>query len=302
MPVLVVGSIALDTIRTPDKKEYKNVPGGSCTYFSLCASFLTPVRVVSVVGGDFPKKYISMMEKHDIDLAGLEIRKGEKTFQWHGTYMANMNDRVTDKLEFGVLGGFNPVLPESYRSIQHVFLACSQPKLQLRVIDQMRGSPLVVSDTIAVYIKNDRKDLDKLIKRSNGLIVNDEEARMLCGDDNLIRCAKEILRRGPQFAIIKKGEHGCILADRDGMYPYPAHPLAKVADPTGAGDSFAGGFMGYLAKTRKADSKTLRRAIAYATAAGSYTCEGVALTRLAKLTAADIKERADAFMKMIRIP
>ena len=302
MPVLVVGSIALDTIRTPDKKEYRDVPGGSCTYFSYCASFFSPVQLVGVVGGDFPKKYIELLKKRKIDLAGLEVVKDGKTFQWHGTYKANMNDRSTDKLMFGVLGGFNPVLPKKYLTSKHLFLACSQPEVQTNILNQMQGDPLVVCDTIEIYIREQRKALDKLVKRCHGMIINDAEARMMFNDDNNIRCAKALLKTGLKFAVVKKGEHGGLLATKDGIFPFPAYPLEKVADPTGAGDSFAGGFMGYLAKTGKIDSKTLRQAVIYGTTLASFTCEGIALNKLQKISARDVNKRVKEFVNLVNIP
>ena len=299
MSVMVVGSIALDTLRMPNKKEYKNVPGGSCTYFIHSAHYFSPVRVVGVVGDDFPKKCLDGFKKCKADLAGLQMLKGEKTFQWHGTYMADMNERVTDALHFGVLGGFNPVLPAKFRSTKTVFLACSMPHLQARVLDQMSGSPLAVCDTIEVYIKNDRKILDKVIRRCQGMVVNDAEIRLLAGTDNLVAASTAMLRKYKlQFLVVKKGEHGGLLAHKDKVHPFPAYPLAKVADPTGAGDSFAGGFVATLARTGKTDLKTLKAAIVNATAVASYACEGVGLAGLNRAAAKDVKARATEFARL----
>ncbi len=299
--LLVVGSIALDILRMPDGKEYKYVPGGSCTYFIHSARFFVPPRVVGVVGEDFPKKYIDGFKKCKADLTGLQVLPGN-TFQWHGTYMEGMNNRVTDALHFGVLGQFNPVLPKKYLDSKFIFLACSQPELQASVLDQVAGSPLAVCDTIDVYIKECRPALDKLIRRCQGMIVNDSEARLISGTENLVAAAAGIVKKYKlQFLVLKKGEHGGLLATKDGIVPFPAFPLAKIADPTGAGDCFAGGFMGTLAKTGKADAKTLRLAVANATAIASAACEGVALAGLAKLTAAQVKARAAQFIKMTRL-
>ncbi len=301
MSLLVVGSIALDTIRMPGGKVHKNVAGGSCAYFIHSAGFFNPVRVVGVVGRDFPKKYIDGFKKCKADLAGLQILPGN-TFQWHGTYHKDMNNRDTDALHFGVLGEFDPVLPKKYLDSQFIFLACSQPRLQAKVLDQVKGKPFAVIDTIEVYIQNDRKELDKVIRRCQGLIVNETEARMMAGEDNLVKCAEDLHKKYRlQFVVLKKGEHGGFLADKGGIVPFPAFPLAKIADPTGAGDCFAGGFMGTLAKAGKTDGKTLRQAVVNATAVASYACEGVALSGLTKATASQVRARAAAFAKMTRL-
>lgn len=302
MPLLVVGSVAIDTIRTPDGKEHKDVLGGSCTYFSHCASFFTKVRVVAVVGEDFDSRHVRMLKNRGVDLEGLEVKRGGKTFRWAGTYAEDMNTRTTDDLQFGVLGEFDPVLPESYRDTEFVFLACAQPELQLKVMGQMRGKPLVVCDTIEFYIQNNRAALEEVFRKSDGVILNDGEARMLTGEKNLIRAADKLLKLGPKFAVLKKGEHGALLAAAGEIYAYPAFPLRDVADPTGAGDSFAGGFMGYLAQSGKANLSELRNACVYGTAAASFTCEGISLNRLEKLLEHDLQSRAESFRQMLRVP
>ena len=301
MSLLVVGSIALDTLRMPGGKIYKNVAGGSCTYFIHSASFFNRVRVVGVVGEDFPAKYIDGFKKCKADLTGLKILPGE-TFQWHGTYHKDMNNRDTDALHFGVLGAFDPALPQKYLDSKFIFLACSQPHLQAKVLDQVQGNPFAVIDTIEVYIQNGRKELDRVIRRCQGLIVNETEARMMTGEDNLVKCAADLHKKYKlQFVVLKKGEHGGFLVDKQGIAPFPAFPLAKIADPTGAGDCFAGGFMGTLAKAGKTDAKTLRQAVVNATAVASYACEGVALSGLTKTTPAQVRARANAFAKMTRL-
>lgn len=299
MSVMVVGSIALDTLRMPGKKEYQGVAGGSCTYFIHSAHFFSPVRVVGVVGDDFPKKYLDGFRKCKADLDGLQIRRGEKTFQWHGTYERDMNNRTTDALHFGVLGAFDPILPEKYRSTKTVFLACSQPHLQAKVLDQMTGSPLAVCDTIEIYIKENRRELDKLIKRCQGMIVNDAEIRLISGDDNLVASALAMLKKYKlQFLVVKKGEHGGLLAFKNQIHPFPAYPLAKVVDPTGAGDCFAGGFVATLDKLGKIDLRSLKKAVVNATAVASYACEGIALAGLTKLSGTQVRMRAGEFAKL----
>ncbi len=302
MPLLVVGSVAIDTIRTPDGKEHADVLGGSCTYFSYAASFLTKVQVVGVVGEDFESKHIDLLKSRDIDLAGLEIRKGGQTFRWAGTYSEDMNERTTDDLQFGVLGEFDPDLPEKYRDTKFVFLACAQPQLQLKVIEQMRGKPFVVLDTIEHYIQNEREALAEVFSRCDGVIINDAEAKMLTGETNLVRAAGKLLEMGPRFAVLKKGEHGGLLAAGEAIYPFPAFPLAAVADPTGAGDSFAGGFMGHLAKVGQTDTDAFRQAVVYGTVMASYACEGISLNRLAELSDEQIRERVRRFLELLRIP
>lgn len=301
MPVLVVGSIALDTLRMPDGKEYKNVAGGSCSYFIHSAHFFSPVRVVGVVGEDFPEKYVKGFQKCKADLTGLQRVPG-KTFQWHGTYMADMNNRVTDALHFGVLGEFNPVLPKKYQDSKCVFLACSQPELQMRVLDQLEGEPLAVCDTIECYIQDNRPALDKLIRRCQGMIINDAEARLIAGEDNLVAAAAGIVKKYRlAFLVLKKGEHGGLLTTKEGIFPFPAFPLAKVVDPTGAGDCFAGGFMGVLAKSGKTDLKSLRTALVGGTAVASFCCQGLALAGLTKLTAPALRARMNEFVKITRL-
>ena len=301
MSVLVVGSIALDTLRMPDGKVYRDVPGGSCTYFIHSAYFFAPVRVVGVVGGDFPKKCLREFERRGVDLAGLQVLPG-KTFQWHGTYMKNLNERKTDALHFGVLETFNPVLPKKYLDSKFLFLACAQPELQMRVLDQVKGKPLAVCDTIEVYINNSRKALEKLIRRCQGMIVNDAEARLISGEDNLVAAAAGMLKKFRlEFVALKKGEHGALLATREGILPIPAYPLVRVVDPTGAGDCFAGGFMGTLARLGRTDMKSLKTAAVNATTVASYCCQGVALSGLDKLALAQVRERAAKFAGMTRL-
>ncbi len=301
MSVLVVGSIALDKIRMPDGKVYENVLGGSCSYFIHSAHFFSPVRVVGVVGEDFPQRFVEDFRKCDADLEGLKTLPGQ-TFQWHGTYHKDMNNRDTDALHFGVLGAFDPILPAAYRDSKYVFLACSQPELQAKVLDQLNGKACAVVDTIEIYIKESRAALDKLIRRCQGMIVNDSEARLLSGEDNLVKAAEAIRKMyGLEFFVLKKGEHGGLLADATGIVPFPAFPLDRIADPTGAGDSFAGGFMGTLAQADRYDDKTLRKAIMNGTATASFACQGLGNAALLTLTRGEVEARAKRFLEMTRL-
>lgn len=301
MSLLVVGSIALDTLRMPNGKVHKDVLGGSCSYFIHGAHFFQPVRVVGVVGEDFPKKCMEGFKKCKADLTGLQTVPG-KTFQWHGTYHEDMNNRDTDALHFGVLEKFSPVLPKKFLDSKYIFLACSQPHLQLQVLDQVQGRPFAVCDTIEVYIQNDRPMLDKLIRRCQGMFLNDTEARMLTGEDNLVKAATGIHKKYRlEFVVLKKGEHGGFLVDKQGLTPFPAYPLAKIVDPTGAGDCFAAGFMGTLAKVGNANPKTLRQAVANGTSIASFACEGLGLAKLMKLTGREATGRAKEFVKMTKL-
>ncbi len=301
MAVLVVGSIALDTIRTADGREYKEVLGGSAVYFSWAASFLSPVRMVAVVGEDFPRRHIRLLARRKIDLTGLEIKRGGRTFRWTGTYSADMNSRTTDDLQFGVLADFAPKLPPTYGQGDIVFLACAHPDLQMSVLGQMAGQPFAVADTIEFYIKHHRPALEKVFKRCDGVILNDSEARLIAGETNLARAGLCLIKKGPRFAVIKKGEHGCLLATAEGVFPFPAYPLARVVDPTGAGDTFAGGFMGFLAKSRRRDLSALRRAVVYGTALASFACEGISLSRLCRLTDKEVRERTAHLVRLVKV-
>jgi cytidine kinase len=301
MHVLVVGSIALDTVRTP-REARTDLLGGSCTFFAVAASLLAPVRVVSVVGEDFPARYIELLRSRQIDLAGLQIRKGEKTFRWAGTYAQNMNDRTTDDLQFGVLASFDPVLPPAYKRTKFVFLANAHPSLQLKVLDQMEDDPVVLCDTIDHYIRTEPEEVRNVLSRVQGAILNDSEARLLTDESNTVAAAEKLVQGGLRFVVVKKGEHGALLASSDRIYAVPAYPLARVADPTGAGDAFAGGFMGYLARQGDAAPETLRTALAYGTAAASFACEDFSLDRLARVTPYEVESRVAAFREIARIP
>jgi len=299
--VLVVGSTALDTVRT-ELEERREVLGGSCTYFSVAASTLSPVQVVAVVGEDFPPEHVEFLRKFPIDLDGLETRPGEKTFRWAGTYARNMNERTTDDLQLNVLGTFDPVLPEVYRRTRYVFLANAHPQVQLKVLDQMEVRPFVVCDTIDHYIRTEPEAVRTVLGRCDGAIFNDAEAQLLTGLVNTVAAAKALLGFGLRFAIVKKGEHGALLVHGEGVYAVPAYPLDRVVDPTGAGDAFAGGLMGYLASSERTDLDALRTGLAYGTATASFTCEDFSLDRLARATRADVDERAAAFRELTRIP
>jgi sugar/nucleoside kinase (ribokinase family) len=298
MSVLIVGSTALDSIKTSSAHNPRLL-GGSASYAAVAASFFAPVRLVGVVGDDFPKAYLRLYRKHGIDLEGLQIAAG-KTFHWSGEYEVNMNNRRTLATELGVFESFTPRLPVSYQNSAFVLLANIAPGLQHHVLDQMRRPKLVVADTMDLWLNIALPELLKLLRRVDGFVLNESEARQLTQEDNLLRAAKKIHRLGPKFVIIKKGEHGAILSTRRGLFLAPAFPLAKVVDPTGAGDSFVGGMMGYLASAKGPIEGNLRRAMIYGSIVASYCCEGFGVTAAHRATRAGIEKRRRTLEELTR--
>jgi len=299
MNVLVVGSTALDSIKTP-YQENPRLLGGSASHAAVAASLFSPVRLVGVVGGDFPKRYVSLYEKRRIDLAGLQRATG-KTFHWSGEYAVNMNNRRTLKTELGVFESFSPELPPAYRRTPYVLLANIAPDLQHHVLDQMERPKFVVADTMDLWLNIALKPLLKLLRRVDLFVLNDSEARQLTGEDNVIVALKKIHHFGPRYVIVKKGEHGSILSGPDGLFVAPAYPLQKVVDPTGAGDSFVGGMIGYVAREKGPLSKKLRRAILQGSVVASFCCEGFGLTKTVKVTPAQIQSRVRELANMSRV-
>jgi cytidine kinase len=303
--LIVVGSVGIDTVHTPHGSRSK-VPGGSAPYFSYAASLFAKVRMIGVVGCDYPKSHRRILESRPIDLSGLEVDGGNKTFAWEGKYKANMIDRDTLRTDLNALAAFDPKIPADFRKTPYVFLANVQPSLQMRVLDQMDGrQTFVAADTMNLWINTAAGDLKKLLPRIDMLILNDEEARMLSGKFTLPDCAAAIRKMGPAWVLIKKGEHGSICFGKNGVViQIPAYPLARVADPTGAGDSYAGGLMGRMAQRNATpdDVEKLRDAMAHASAAGSFACEGFGFEGLKKMNSKTIRERVGALREMCRIP
>ena len=298
MSLLVVGTVALDSVETPtETREY--VLGGSASFFSYAASYFGGVRLVGVVGDDFPPQHVELLKSRGIDTAGLQIVKGGKTFYWRGKYMPNMNDRETLEVHLNVFGEFNPVLPEEFRRSKFVFLANGAPSIQMQVLEQVPGPLLVVADTMDLWIQTQHGDLMKLFKRIDGLVMNDSEAKLLTGDENLVRAGHAVRKMGPKFVVIKKGEHGAMFFSEHETYVMPAYPTPDVIDPTGAGDSFAGGMMGYLAERGNFEPRTLKEALAYGVLVASFCVEDFSLDRLKQIERVDIDRRMESYKRML---
>ena len=290
MSLLVTGSLGIDTIETPYGRR-DNVVGGSAVYFSYAASFFVPVRLVGAVGEDAPKDMFRVFEGRDVDTTGLETRKGSKTFRWHGSYVKDMNEALTVNVDLNVLAEQAPKIPQNFRDSRYVFLANTHPALQQAMLGNLPGVKLAVADTLNLWITTERDELKKLLSKIHGLVLNDGEARLLTEKKNLIEAARDVLKMGPKFVVIKKGEHGCLMvSDRD-CFVLPAFPADKVIDPTGAGDSFAGGMMGYLSTQGNVSPSTIKRALAFGTVVASYTISDFSLAGLQNTTREDIDER-----------
>jgi cytidine kinase len=298
MPLLVVGSVALDSVETPSQRR-DNVLGGSAVFFSYAASYFCSVRMVGVVGEDFPAEHPAMLASRGIDTAGLHVVPGGKTFRWSGKYLPNMNDRETLEVHLNVFEHFDPVLPESYRRCRYLFLANGSPGVQLKVLDQVTKPALVVADTMDLWINIQRDELMTLLKRLDGLVLNDSEARLLTDEENLVRAGRAVQRMGPKFVVITKGEHGAMFFSDQQTFVLPAYPTAHVVDPTGAGDSFAGGMMGYLAHRDRFDAHTLKEALAYGTVVASFNVEDFSLDRLKQIGRPEIDARFAEYREML---
>jgi sugar/nucleoside kinase (ribokinase family) len=298
MPLLVVGSVAIDNVETPQSRR-DGLLGGSATHFSYAASFFTDVQLVGVVGEDWPAEHTDLLAKRGIDTSGLVSVRGGKTFRWTGRYEPNMNDRETLDIQLNVFGQFDPVLSEDYRRSEYVFLANGVPALQLRVLDQVPGCRLAVADTMELWIQTTHADLMTLFKRIDGLVINDSEAKMLADTENLVLAGHRVREMGPKFVVIKKGEHGAMFFSEHETYVMPAFPTEKVVDPTGAGDSFAGGMMGYLAQHDDFEPRALKTAMAYGILVASFNVEGFGLERMQQISRDDIEQRMEAYKKML---
>lgn len=296
MDILVVGSVALDSVKTPFGR-IDNALGGSGTYFSVSASYFTKVKLVAVVGSDFPAEHVRLLRKQGIDLEGLKRVPG-KTFRWKGRYTYDLNSAETLDTQLNVFAHFKPEIPASYRDSKYVFLANIDPELQREVLMQVKQPRLVACDTMNFWISGKKKELIKTLKYVDILVINEAEARQLAGETNLVKAARCICSYGPKSLVVKRGEYGALFFNQSHIFSAPAYPLERILDPTGAGDTFAGGFMGYLASSRSLNDATLRRAIVMGSVMASYNVEDFSLRRLVWLNRAAIQKRYAQFKKL----
>ncbi|HMQ46817.1 MAG TPA: PfkB family carbohydrate kinase [Saprospiraceae bacterium] len=300
MSLMTVGTVAFDDIETPRGRAEK-VVGGAATYIALAASYFTPdIRMVSVIGDDFPQEELDHLSEKGIDLSGIQVKKGEKSFFWAGRYHENMNERDTLDTQLNVLADFDPHLPDHYRHTEFVMLGNLTPAVQQRVIEQMAVKPKIIAlDTMNFWMNTAWDSLMEVLQMIDVLIINDEEAKQLSGEYSMLKAAHAILDMGPKYLVIKKGEHGALLFEGGNVFFAPALPLAEIFDPTGAGDTFAGGFMGYLAKTQEVSFENMKRAVIYGSAMASFCVERFGIERLKELSNKAIRERVAQFVDLV---
>ena len=297
--LVIVGSIGIDSIETPNAKE-KNILGGSASYACVAASFFSNVGMIGVIGSDFPNSFKKLWKDMDINLDGLQIQEG-KTFRWSGKYEENMDNRETISTELNVFENFQPSIPNSYKNVPYLFLGNIHPKLQLDVLNKMNSPKFVLIDTMDLWINTAKKELEEVISKSNMLTLNESEARQYTNKNDLICAAKELLKIGPDYILIKKGINGAILYSKDSIFLLHAYPVGACCDPTGAGDSFAGGLMGFLSKYDTINEKTIREAMAYGTITASFGIEEFSLNKFQKISKKDIDNRFSKFLKMFAL-
>lgn len=298
--IVVIGSVALDTITTPSGRS-KEVLGGSATYFSVSGSFFAPIKVVATVGKDFPRKHRFFIRSFGVDLKGLEIKNG-KTFRWEGSYLDDLNCAKTIDTQLNVFADFKPKIPKEYKDSKYIFLANIDPDLQLFILKELKNKKFVGCDSMNYWIQNKCTSLKKLMKNVSGIFLNDMEAKMFSGETNIMKAGKYLLSLGPKIAVVKRGEFGAILFAKDCLpFLIPAYLLENVCDPTGAGDTFAGGFMGYLAKKDRLTAGVFREAMLYGSTMASFTVEDFSVNRFSELKNKDVKIRYDSFKKLISV-
>jgi cytidine kinase len=300
LPIAIVGSVGIDTIETPSDRRV-GILGGSASYACVAASYFAKTGMVGVVGTDFPKAYSKLFTSSGVDIAGLQVVPGE-TFRWSGVYEQNMDHRRTISTELGVFASFSPELPEAYRASPYVFLANIHPALQLHVLAQTKKPKFVLLDTMDLWINTARDTLTEVMKKVTMITINESEARHYTGEHTLIKAARKLLSHGPKFVVIKRGENGSMLFTKKNISLIPAYPLENLTDPTGAGDTFAGAFIGSLAENDLLTEHAVRSAMVYGSVVASFGCEGFSLDRLKKLTRREIEKRAALFRKMAHVP
>jgi bifunctional ADP-heptose synthase (sugar kinase/adenylyltransferase) len=293
----VFGTIALDTTRTPFKTEIK-IMGGAATFASLSSSFYTHTSIVGVIGSDFPSHYRKILDNR-IDTKGIITNLQDKTFHYDSTFDYDLSHRTTNKTELNVIAHFEPTIPDEYRKSQYIYLANNDPIQNIKLLEFFPNPKLTVCDTIEYWILNKRDDVIKMMSNVNGVVINDEEARLLCKTANLIKCAKMIMSWGPQFTVIKKGEHGSLLFMDDYIFPAAAYPMEEIVDPTGAGDAFAGGFIGYLAQQDNLKIRTFKEAVVHGNVMGAFAVEDFGVKRLLAITKEDIQKRFELYRKTV---
>ncbi|HOK39925.1 MAG TPA: PfkB family carbohydrate kinase [bacterium] len=298
--VLVVGSVALDSVRTP-LGEVENAFGGAAVYFSFAASFFTKPYIIGVIGEDMPQENINLLTSRNIDIKGLQKIKGGQTFKWKGYYSFDMNEANTLDTQLNVFEKFSPELPEEYKKIEYVFLANIDPELQMKVIEQVKKPKLIGLDTMNYWLNSKRDELLEVIKKIDLIIINDAEARDLAGEKYLLTAAKKIFMLGPKYVVIKKGEHGVLFYSEDGIIVLPAYPTELVKDPTGAGDTFAGAFMGYIASKNQLNLSTIKNGLIYGTLMASFTIEDFSINRLKNLKNEELENRYKKYKEMLTI-
>ncbi|HXG07109.1 MAG TPA: PfkB family carbohydrate kinase [Nitrososphaera sp.] len=296
----VFGTVALDTTRTPFRTESR-ILGGAATFASLSSSMFTQTSIVAVIGSDMPQEHINAIRSRGIDTKGIVTVQGGKTFHYDSSFDYDLSNRITNKTELGVVADFDPVIPEEYSKSDYVYLANNDPRQNIKILGLFEKPKLVVCDTIEFWINGSRDDVIKMMSRTDGVVINDNEARLLCKEANLAKCAKKIMSWGPKFAIIKKGENGAILFTSDNqVFPAAAFFLDEIVDPTGAGDSFAGGFLGHIARKNKIDFATMKEAVIYGNVTGSFAVEDFGVKRLLSITKDDVEERYTKYRSLVQ--
>lgn len=296
----VFGTVALDTTRTPFRTETR-ILGGAATFASVSSSMFVPTSIVAAVGSDMPAEHIKALSSKGIDTKGIIIIQGSKTFHYDSSFDYDLSNRTTNKTELGVIAGFDPVIPEEYIKSDYVYLANNDPKQNIKILRHFQNPRLVVCDTIEFWINGSRNDVVKMIEMTDGVVINDNEARLLCKEANLATCAKKIMSWGSKFAIIKKGENGAILFSKEGLvFPAAAFFLDEIVDPTGAGDSFAGGFLGHIARKGVMNFATMKEAVIYGNVMGSFAVEDFGIQRLLSITKDDVEDRYGKYCKLVQ--
>jgi sugar/nucleoside kinase (ribokinase family) len=295
--ITVFGTIALDTTRTPFKTQTR-IMGGAATYASLSSSIFTSTSIVGIVGSDFPTEYRNILDDR-VDTRGVITKEDGKTFHYDSSFDYDLYHRTSNKTELNVIADFEPVIPNQYIDSEYVYLANNDPIQNIKILEHFSNPKLIVCDTIEYWILNQKQDIIKMISKVDGVVINDEEARLLCKTTNLIKCAKLIMSWGPWFTIIKKGEHGSLFVNDDTVFPAPAYPMEEIVDPTGAGDSFAGGFMGHIAKQNSLSVNTMKEAVIYGNVMGAFAVEGFGVKKLLEITKEDVQNRYETYRNIV---